>query len=87
MERFFTEFVNFASKDLMKEEVLYTYEMLEANEAFHRKLGNPGAVSSIDGTILYWKNCPEHLRQYCRYHKSGGYALDVQISVNAQRRT
>jgi len=86
MERFFTEFVKFVSKDLMKEEVFYNYEMLKANEAFYRKLGKPGAVASIDGTILYWKNCPEHLRQYCRYHKTGGYALNVQISVNAQLR-
>ena len=86
MGRFFTEFVKFVSKDLMKEEVFYNYEMLKANEAFYRKLGKPGAVASIDGTILYWKNCPEHLRQYCRYHKTGGYALNVQISVNAQLR-
>ena len=54
--------MNFVSKDLMKEEVFYNYEMLKANEAFYSKLGKPGAVVSIDGTIFHWKNCPEHLR-------------------------
>ena len=53
MERFFTEFVKFVSKDLMKEEVFYNYEMLKANEAFYRKLGKPGAVASIDGRWYY----------------------------------